>query len=213
MSWTALALGLVLPILPALARAEAPAAEAREPWSTAFYLDAYLQAGEDATFVPTVFADRGSLHLEARYNYEDAKTGSLFAGWAFPFGAEERSLKLTPMVGGVLGNTDGVAPGLEVEARWGRVGYWLEAEYLIDVNDSSASYLYTWSELTFSVVPWLWFGGSLQRLKSIETPTEVDVGPMVGVGKLGAPGGSFSFYVYGLRTSTQTYLLTGAAQF
>jgi hypothetical protein len=35
----------------------------------------------------------------------------------------------------------------------------------------------------------------------------------VGVGKQGSPGGSLSFYVYGLGASAQTYLVTGALQF
>jgi hypothetical protein len=116
------------------------------------------------------------------------------------------------MLGGVFGNVNGVAPGLEVEARWGRLAYWLEAEYLIDLQDSSADYLYTWSELNFYALQWLWLGASFQRLKVVQTPTEVDVGPMVGFGKPGTPGWSVSLYAYGI-TATPWYMATVAIQF
>ena len=37
---------------------------------------------DDRDFVqPTVTADRGALHLEARYNYEDRETGSAWVGY------------------------------------------------------------------------------------------------------------------------------------
>lgn len=204
----ALLLAVAAPV--ATARAEAPA-EARPQWSAALYVDAYAQPDEDVFVIPTLFADRGPLHLEVRYNYEAEDTTSLWAGWAFELGGEERWLRLTPMLGGVAGDVNGVAPGLEVEAQWGRVAYWLEAEYLLDLEDSAGNYLYTWSELTVSIVPWLWAGGSLQRLRVVETPTEVDVGPMVGAGKPGS--WSLSFYAYGIATSAPSYLLTGALEF
>jgi hypothetical protein len=212
MTRIALAAALVLGALPC-ARAVADDAQAASAWSTALYLDGYFVSGEKGYMVPTLFADRGPLHLEARYNYEALDTASLFAGWSFDLGEEGRSLRLTPMVGGAFGDVKGVAPGLEIEAEWGRVAYWLEAEYLFDVGDSSASYLYTWSELNVYALRWLWLGASVQRLKVVQTATELDVGPMVGVGNRGVPGWSLSFYAYGLTRSTPTYLLTAAVMF
>jgi hypothetical protein len=207
------AAALLLSVPHAASAAEAPDAKPKgDPWKPAIYLDGYLEPGDAAFLVPTVFLDKGPLHLEARYNYEDLDTGSLFAGYAFSFGEAEKYLKLTPMVGGVVGNVNGIAPGLEVEARWGRLAYWLESEYLIDLEDSSANYLYTWSELNFYALPWLWLGASVQRLKVVETATELDVGPMVGFGKPGSPGWSVSLYAYAL-TSTPWYLATVAIQF
>jgi hypothetical protein len=208
----ALVVSILLPALPAAVRAEEAAAKRGRDWSLAFYVDGYLQPGDAAYLVPTVFADRGPLHLEGRYNYEDLDTASLFAGWSFTFGGGESFLKLTPMVGGVVGRVDGIAPGLEVEARWWRLAYWLESEYLFDLGDSSGNYLYTWSELNLYALPWLWVGASLQRLKVVETEREVDVGPMVGFGKPGAPGWSVSLYAYGLASSAPWYLATVALQ-
>jgi hypothetical protein len=196
-------------------RAEAPGAEAKPEWAAALYVDAYLPAGEDLYVMPTLFADRGPLHLEARWNYEDVDTASLFAGWTFGFGTEDTFVKLTPMLGGVFGNVNGAAPGLEVEAAWARLAYWLEAEYVLDFEDSSANFLYTWSELNVYALDWLWLGGSVQRIKPVETETELDVGPMIGVGQPEGDrlGWSLSFYAYGVTKDEPTYLLTGALMF
>ena len=209
-----LAVALAL-LVPGVARAAAPStAPPARDWSFALYLDGYMQPRVQSYLAPTVFADRGPLHLEARYNYEDRYTGSVFAGWSFAFGDEEATfLKLTPMLGGVFGRTGGIAPGLEVEARWWRLGFWLEGEYLFDLRDSSGSFLYSWSELDFYAVPWLWFGVSVQRQRFIETETEVDVGPAIGFGKPGSPGWTVSLYAYGLARSSTWYLATVAIQF
>ncbi len=188
-------------------RGEAPA------WKPAFYLDGYYQRDAQAFLVPTVFLDRDRLHLEARYNYEDWDTASLWAGWGFTFGGEERYAKLVPMVGAVFGTTNGVAPGLEIDAAWGRVVYWLELEYVFDLQDSAANFLATWSELYFKAADWFWLGASVQRLKVVASPTEVDVGPMIGFGQPGAPGWSVSLYAYGLTRSEPLFLSTLAVQF
>jgi len=199
--------------LPLRAAAEAQPLDAapRPEWSATLYVDGYFQSGERAYFVPTLFLDRGALHLEPRYNYEDFDTGSFFVGWAFSFGDEERYAKLTPMVGAVFGNLNGVAPGFEVEARWGRVAFWLEGEYVFDFKDSAGNYLYTWSELNVYALDWLWLGASVERMKLVQTTTEVSVGPMVGFGKPGR--WSVSGYVYGLTESAPTFLVTGAWTF
>jgi len=48
---------------------------------------------------PDFSADRGWLHLEARYNNEALETGSLWAGYNFSVG-KKLVLNATPMVGG-----------------------------------------------------------------------------------------------------------------
>ena len=193
--------------------AQTPAPAPERDWYLAFYLDGYFGPSSSTYFAPTVFADHGALHLEGRYNYEDLRTGSLFAGWTFAFGGDRTSLTLTPMLGGFFGNSNGVAPGLEVEGHWGRLAYWLESEYAFYFDAATDDYFYSWSELNFFLIPRLWIGASAQRLKLVDTPREVDFGPMLGFGKPGAPGAALSLYAYGLGTSTTWYLATLSIQF
>jgi hypothetical protein len=78
----------------------------------------YILRDEADFLQPTLTADRGALHLEARYNYEDRETGSAFVGWNLSFG-EELKLGLTPMLGGVFGRMNGIAPALTLTLEWG----------------------------------------------------------------------------------------------
>ncbi|MEW5738712.1 MAG: hypothetical protein AB1938_07280 [Myxococcota bacterium] len=185
-----------------------PAPESQEKadaWQAALYLDGYMLMGESGYLVPTVFVDRGPIHLEARFNYEDFNTASAYFGWAFRFGDESNFVRLVPMFGGAVGNSNGIAPGLEIEAQFWRFTYWLEAEYFFNFTDSTASFFYTWSELNFRVVSWLTVGGTFQRMRLAQSERALDIGPMVGVN---VGGFALSFYFYGLWTPTRWGLLT-----
>lgn len=129
---------------------------------------------------PTFTADLGSLHLEARYNYEALETASLWAGWTFS-GGESLTWEVTPMLGAVFGETDGVAPGYEATLTWGMLSLYSEGEYLFDANDSSDSFFYNWSELTLSPVEWLRFGIAAQRTRVYDSDRDIQRGPLVGL--------------------------------
>ena len=77
---------------------------------------------------PVLTADRRSLHIEARYNYEDLETGSLCLGRNFSFGTNV-TLELTPMIGGVFGSSTGVAPGYLLSLAYRRLSLESEGEY------------------------------------------------------------------------------------
>lgn len=140
----------------------------------------YILPGETNYLQPTLTADRGALHLEARYNYEDRETGSVFVGWNLSFG-EELKLGLTPMLGGVFGRTNGIAPALTLTLEWGPLAFWSQCEYVFDLEDSSGNFFYAWSELSVSIVDWLRAGLVLQRTRVFLTNTEVQGGPLLGV--------------------------------
>jgi len=56
--------------------------------------------------------NRGALHLEARYNYEARRSGSVFAGWNFG-GGENVTFQITPLIGALFGELHAVMPGVE----------------------------------------------------------------------------------------------------
>jgi hypothetical protein len=136
---------------------------------------------------PTVTADRGALHLEARYNYEDIETFSLFVGWNAAVG-ESLKLEVTPMLGFVGGNTVGIAPGLELSLSWGPLELRSESEYVLPFSGLGSSFFYAWSELGVHPTEWLRAGLAEQRTRRFHSPHEVSWGPMVGftLGKLDA---------------------------
>ena len=116
-------------------------------------------------FVSAVMsAEKGPLHLEARYNYEALYSGSLFVGWKFS-GGEKITYELTPIIGAVFGQKEGIAPGFEAAAAYSVVDLYTEAEYVYDVKARQGSFTYDWSELGFTLVDWLRFGFVVQRTK------------------------------------------------
>jgi len=128
---------------------------------------------------PTLTADRGWLHLEARYNYEDLDTGSAWVGYNFS-GGDKLSWEFTPMLGGVFGHTTGVAPGYEGTLRWWKLELYSEGEYVFDTASSSDSFFYNWSELTLAPVDWFRFGLATQRTRVYENDRDIQRGVLVG---------------------------------
>jgi len=89
---------------------ESAAAPQEKNWEFSLSAYFYLVPDDDDYVQPTFRADRDWLHLEARYNYENIDTTSIWAGYNFSFG-EGLTFDLTLMAGGVFGKTHGVAPG------------------------------------------------------------------------------------------------------
>jgi hypothetical protein len=161
-----------------------PDASAETPeetsWDFRVSANAYFFENRSDYLQPTVAVDHGGLHLEGRYNYEALQTGSLWVGWTFEWG-EKVKLTLTPMLGGVFGDLNGVAPGLELDLTWGPLEFYSEMEVVLDVADISESYFYSWSELSGRPLAWLRGGIALQRTRVVASPRQVQWGPLVGV--------------------------------
>jgi hypothetical protein len=148
-------------------------------WSFGASVYGYLVPDGRDYAQPTVTADRGWLHLEARYNYENLDTGSAWIGYNFSVG-EKLSLEFTPMLGGVFGHTTGIAPGYEGTLSWWKLSLYSEGEYVFDTGNSSDSFFYTWSELSLAPVEWFRFGLVVQRTKLFETAFDIQRGFLVG---------------------------------
>ncbi len=146
-----------------------------------FYASAYTYAvpHSQAYANPNFTANRGRLHLEARYNYEAHQTGSLWAGANFKVGSK-LSLEASPMLGCVFGNLNGIAPGYTFSLSYGRFSVSSQAEYVFDLEDRSGNFLYTWSEFSYSPAEWLRAGIVIQRTKVYETDLDIQRGVLAG---------------------------------
>ena len=102
---------------------------------------------------PNFTADYDRLHLEARYNYEALKTGSVWMGYNFPRFSIGKDLKgnATAMVGGVFGDITGVAPGYSIEASYKIIKASTQGEYFFDAGNNSQNFFYSWSEFSASM--------------------------------------------------------------
>ena len=166
------------------------------PWEgsiTGYY---YLLKDNSDFAIAIAAVDHGSLHLETRYNYEDMKTGSVFAGWTLSAGRTFRA-EFTPMLGAAFGQTVGIVPAFELSLAYDVFDFYDESEYLFDLQDGASSYLYSWLELGVRPSEFLRLGLSAQRTRVIETPLEVERGVFL---QMNPRFGSVSVYAFNLVT-------------
>jgi hypothetical protein len=148
-------------------------------WSSSFSVSTYLaQHGRDFAN-PVVSADHGGLHLEARYNYEALKTGSVWAGYNLAFG-NQLAFEATPMLGLVFGDSTGLAPGYNLVVSYGRVELFTQGEYFFDAGTHSGNFFYSWSELSYAPADWVRFGMVVDRTKVLGSGFDVRRGPLLG---------------------------------
>lgn len=148
-------------------------------WSFAVAGYGYIVPDAQSYFSPTFRADRKWVHLEARYNYEDRKTGSFWLGYNVSFG-EKLVFEATPMVGGIFGNTTGVAPGYLFTLSYRKISLYSEGEFVVDTKNSAGNFFYNWNELTYTATDWLRFGLASQRTRAYQTPLDIQRGFFAG---------------------------------
>ena len=183
--------------------------ETGRAWSFSASAYAYFVPDDREYVQPTFTADRGWLHLEARYNYEDIETGSVWVGYNFS-GGEKLAWEFTPMLGGVLGNTTGIAPGYKGSLSWWKLELYSEGEYVIDPGDSSACFFYNWSELTLAPMDWFRFGLVTQRTRVYETDRDIQRGLLVGFAYRAV---SLTTCVFNLDESRPTVVVAASLEF
>jgi hypothetical protein len=149
-------------------------------------------------------AQKDTLHIGARYNYEAPDSASMWAGRRFA-GGEGLAWSVMPMLGVVFGDVRGAAPGVEVSLAWRRLDFYIEAEYVLDASSKYDSYLIAWSELAYSPRDWLRVGVSTQRLRVYRTETDLQRGPFL---QLDFGRGAVGAYVFDPGTDSQVAIVS-----
>ncbi len=181
-----LLLAMTLPITCSFAQgspapaAAPPPAPAQPAWDYSLTVDGYIVDQGQGYASPVFTADHNWLHLEARYNYEAQRTASLWGGYNFSFGKKVQ-FDVTPMIGGIFGDTNGIAPGLEVSITYKKLAFTTSNEYVFDTNKTADNFYYSWPELTYSIFDWLKVGGVAQHTKAYHTSLDTQRGFLVGV--------------------------------
>jgi hypothetical protein len=171
-----------VPVLTQQTTADAPGVSSNatpDPWAFSLTATGYVVPGGPSYLSPDFSADRGWLHLEARYNYEALETGSLWAGYNFSAG-KKLVLDVTPMFGGVFGDLNGVAPGYLLTLSYKRVQLYSSGEYVFDTQNRGGNFLYSWNQITYSPLKWLQVGLVSQRTRVYHTSLDVQRGVLVG---------------------------------
>jgi hypothetical protein len=199
-----LALAQEPPATPSPPSAAAPSKAPTSPWSYNASLGGYLLQQNQSYAQPTFMMDGDWAHLEARYNNEYQQTASLWFGYDFSVGKKVH-LDFTPMIGGVFGKLDGIAPGFELTLNYWHVQLYSASEYVFDTSNRDNSFFYTWTELSYSPVKWLRVGAASQRTRAYQTGLDVQRGPLLGISYKNS---SFTTYVFNPGLTQPTWVLS-----
>jgi hypothetical protein len=85
-----------------------------------------------------------------------------------------------PMIGGVFGDINGIAPGYTISITSGPVEFYTQGEYFFDGRSSEGNFFYNWSELSVAPARWVRAGLALDRTKVLNTDVEIRRGPLLG---------------------------------
>lgn len=186
-----------------------PPDAAKNPWAYNLTVDGYIIPHSQSYVDPVFTADRNWLHLEARYNYENLQTGSLWAGYNFSAG-KKLVLDVTPMIGGVFGRTNGISPGCEASLTYKKIELSISNEYVFDTTHKSGNFYYSWPQLTYSPVDWFRVGLVAQRTKAFHTSLDTQRGFLVGVSH---KKWEFTTYIFNAGFTDPTIVLEGGVSF
>jgi len=153
--------------------------KAEDEWEYALSVATYFVRNDREYVNPGFTADRGWVHLEARYNYEALKTGSLWLGYNFTFG-DKLVLEATPMLGAVFGDLTGAAPGYTLSLTYKWLTFYTQGEYFIDAKAQENNFFYTWTELSAAPASWVRLGLVIDRTKAFGSTFDIRRGPLVG---------------------------------
>ncbi len=185
------------------------AAAAPQPWQYNLTVDGYIVPSGTSYVSPVLMADHNWLHLEARYNYENLRTGSLWVGYNFQVG-KTPSLSITPMIGGIFGRSNGIAPGCEASLIYKKIEASISNEYVFDTGSSANNFYYAWPQLTFSPTSWFRVGAVAQHTRAYQTSLDIQRGFLAGISHKRL---EFTTYVFNPELDKPTVVLEVAGSF
>lgn len=172
-------------------------------WNYNLTVDGYVIPHGQSYVDPVFSADRGWLHLEVRYNWENLYTGSLWVGRNFSWG-KTVELDLTPMIGGVMGRTYGIAPGLEAELKYKKISLSITNEYVFDTGAKRGNFYSSYPQVAYHLTDWLRCGAVAMKNKAFQTKLDVQRGFFVGVSR---KNWEFATYIYNPGVTDATVVL------
>ena len=164
----------------------------------------YAMRDEPDFGVFVVALQRGPVRFEARHNYEAKSATSAFAGYAWS-GGEDIAWSVTPLLGGLFGSARGVVPAVEASVSWRTFDLYVEAEYVHDLDDSSASFFYAWTEIGWRPVDAVRIGFVGQRTRIVASERDFQPGVF---GQLTLGKATVGLYAFNPEAASRYFVLS-----
>lgn len=140
----------------------------------------YITKSEMPVMVPMVhYTTSKNWYAEARYNYEDFNTLSLYGGKTFSKEGDF-SMSATPLLGGMVGLMNGGSLGLNFESEYGNLFLSSQSQYSFSLEDKMNKYFFTWSEMGYQLRQWCYAGVALQQTSMYKEAGKWETGYMIG---------------------------------
>jgi hypothetical protein len=100
--------------------------------------------------------------VEARYNYEEARSVSFYIGKAYEHEGDF-TYSIVPLFGGVVGRFKGGSAALNMDLTYKTFYFSSQSQYTFSVEDEVDNFYFTWSELGYQPLTWFYGGLALQE--------------------------------------------------
>jgi hypothetical protein len=137
-------------------------------------------AGSAAMITPMAnFTTSNNWYGEARYNFDELNTFSLYAGRKF---AQRGNIswEATPLIGGLIGQMTGGSVGVNFGADYRKLFFASQSQYSFSVENNADRYFYHWSEFGYNATSWLYAGLAMQQTNIYKTTGKLEPGCMIG---------------------------------
>jgi hypothetical protein len=105
---------------------------------------------------------KNNWYAEARYNYEDVRTFSFYAGKVFS-NARKVRYTLIPMAGGVAGRFNGGSLGLHAAVDAGHFFITSQSQYTVSTQNKINNFYFNWAEAGYHINSKLYAGLAMQH--------------------------------------------------
>lgn len=140
----------------------------------------YIGHNVASTVVPRVYyQDYKGWYTEARLNYEEERTCSLYGGKTFSK-RRDLSWSVTPVAGLVWGKLKGGAVGVDLALDYGKLTFCSASQYTFSKDDRRSDFFYSWSELGCQWTGHFYTGLALQQNRLPGAGLNWDPGLQVG---------------------------------
>lgn len=140
-----------------------------------------INTGQPSLYMPVMhYQHAKNWYAEARYNYEDEETFSLYLGRAFTGETNTFNYSIVPMLGGSMGRWKGVSTGLNINVDIDKFFFSSQSQYSRSTNTYGDHFVYDWSEVGYQSLKWLYAGLSLQHTHDRAIGHDIQPGFMVG---------------------------------
>ena len=148
-----------------------------------------LSRNEAYVWMPVLnYTSKHGFYGEARYNYEELQTGSLYAGKNFT-GGKKINYSVTPMLGVVFGKYNGGSVAANVDFEYEKIFFSAQLQYTVNKENKEENFFYNWSELGSKIGNKFYGGISIQQTKLYADKMSADMGLLLGfeTGKITVP--------------------------